>query len=481
VAAGFTGSSFFNMDALQFASDKEDEVEAKAVKEKELKYEEQQQHQPTISAPGAIPLSSSTTTTASPPSVIAKKTAPATPKGTLRVSAVTKKKDAAASAAATAAENGTSNGLSNIGSSDTPNESDVVVSEQDSVVKESVTTTDEKPAEMEAPAAFENADEAPDKVPDAQEGTPEVNDAVDEEAGWDDDGVDDIDVEDDNSIEQDTTPVPAEPEDDDREALERAWQQRQQELQIGGTAEEEQIAVQGPTPPLTEIPQQLDEEGNDQTGQTSSSFPQPMRMDHDDIPPDTTDREIAPSPPAMDGVPYETTPDSSPQHQQQAPESMAAVPQQQQQQQNYDELQHQFSEQLQRLEENHQTEQVSLQQNYEQQLNELQTQLQEMQHQQQQQSQNWNRAKEGHTLKVDALQRELDGTKELLEDKNVEQRRMQEHHLNQLRAMEKETMSKQSQVGQKGKELQELKVSRIITSTMYRTPSGWFCRCRDAL
>ncbi len=121
-------------------------------------------------------------------------------------------------------------------------------------------------------------------------------------------------------------------------------------------------------------------------------------------------------------------------------------------------LQQQFTDQLQRLEENYQVEQTARQEEYEKTLATLRHQLQQKEDQRAQEFQNREQRVEGSVKQVESLQRELRKVKELLGDKEKEDRRLQEAHLNQLRGMEKELFKKEDVINSLQKTIRELEV-----------------------
>jgi hypothetical protein len=122
-------------------------------------------------------------------------------------------------------------------------------------------------------------------------------------------------------------------------------------------------------------------------------------------------------------------------------------------------MQQQFTDQLQRLEENHQAEQAARQAEFEQTLADLRQQLRDKEEQLQEQSMNWNSIQEGSSKETATLQNELYKAKELLADKEREDRRLQEAHLKQLRDMEKEVFKKDDMASGLKKTIKELEVS----------------------
>jgi hypothetical protein len=135
----------------------------------------------------------------------------------------------------------------------------------------------------------------------------------------------------------------------------------------------------------------------------------------------------------------------------------------------------QFSKQLKRLEENHQAEravmeqelQGHIQQALEKQRQEMAGQSQKTQHQLQHDMERqfdekrgeWNRQKEGYTLRLDSLTRERDGTQELLEESQKEKRRMQDDQLKELRNMEKQMNVMEAEKDKHAARVKELEVS----------------------
>lgn len=114
----------------------------------------------------------------------------------------------------------------------------------------------------------------------------------------------------------------------------------------------------------------------------------------------------------------------------------------------------QFSNQIQRLEENHEAEKVVLQQ----QMEAIKRQhLQEVEELQQQQT-TWNHKRENYRLQLDSLKRELEGTQQLLEENSKTEKKLQEAHLNQLRGMEKQINHKQDESKGYAGKVQELLV-----------------------
>lgn len=101
------------------------------------------------------------------------------------------------------------------------------------------------------------------------------------------------------------------------------------------------------------------------------------------------------------------------------------------------EIMEQFSSQLQRLEENHQIEQEQMRKQYEQHVQALQSQLQTMSNQRQQDQREAQRHAEAWKLQKTSLEHELEGTQELLQAKQKDERKLQDAHLKELRTMEK--------------------------------------------
>jgi len=293
-----------------------------------------------------------------------------------------------------------------------------------------------KPEPVPAPVVERKPEEPPKEEPDEEEDYVQINDA--EEQG------------DDN-----------EEGEDDKEALERAWKERQEQKkrdkEMAQAAAAPEIILQQQQPVQETGPDKVSEEegDNDEDGEVDGGFggedgwsddignvdtedsaeeeekpvevtppatqpvsvPQPVRMDHDD-----SKKEAS----ASEGSNADKTQSTT--SQEPAP-SPSVIP---------DHVLNQFSEQLKRLEENHAAEKQATQVRYEQEMQGLKQELVQAQQGLRQEKVDAKRAKEGQSLKLDALKRELTGTQELLQDKEKEFKRLQQQHLKQLRDMEKQ-------------------------------------------
>ncbi|KAL3907460.1 MAG: hypothetical protein SGILL_008867 [Bacillariaceae sp.] len=194
-------------------------------------------------------------------------------------------------------------------------------------------------------------------------------------------------------------------------------------------------------PSAPTISSQEDEENAPKLPQAvMADVPAPIRMDHDDgdnnggnrtdVPPSTSRGINAPSaPPTISSSPR----NGQDTHVSDGGADTAAVRQ---------EMQQQFANQIQRLEENHQAEQAARQAEYEQAMANFQQQLQDKEQALERQTHSLNEMMNGSSAETATLQRELHQAKELLADKHQEDRRLQEAHLHQLREMEKEVFKK---------------------------------------
>jgi DNA anti-recombination protein RmuC len=147
-----------------------------------------------------------------------------------------------------------------------------------------------------------------------------------------------------------------------------------------------------------------------------------------------------------------------------------AVPEQQQTQ-----MLEQFSKQLKRLEENHQAERATMEQELQGQISRAldkqrqelaaQTQAsqekiqQEMTQELDEQRYEWKRQKENYILQLDSLTRERDGTQELLDTSQKEKTRMYNGQLKELRQMEKKMNVMEAEKDKHELRVKELEVS----------------------
>jgi len=118
---------------------------------------------------------------------------------------------------------------------------------------------------------------------------------------------------------------------------------------------------------------------------------------------------------------------------------------------NEDLIKEQFMAQLSRLEHNHESEQQQLQRQYEQKLQALELELRQSQAEHARKEEAWR-------LQRDSLKHELEGTEELLTAKKNDERKLQNAHLKELRAMEKQFNSKEKAEESLQSELNEREV-----------------------
>lgn len=128
----------------------------------------------------------------------------------------------------------------------------------------------------------------------------------------------------------------------------------------------------------------------------------------------------------------------------------------------------QFSSQLKRLEDNHQMDMKVLQEQHQQELQELTTQLQRLQQDLNHVQGEKNRQKESLTLQLNSLKHELEGTQQLLQAKGKDDRKLQDSHLKQLRAMEKEMNRKEEENVELKQELKQKEVRNIFDVSVRR-------------
>lgn len=139
-------------------------------------------------------------------------------------------------------------------------------------------------------------------------------------------------------------------------------------------------------------------------------------------------------------------------------------------------MQKHFSDQLQRLEQNHQSEQALLQKEFERAMADITQQLQQRDSYIQKQETERRREEEEQQKQIAKLQSELKKAKEFLLDKEREDRRLQEAHLQQLRDMEKQMNRKEDtshgleqQMHELQKSLEESKSELKISQDEYAT------------
>jgi hypothetical protein len=185
-----------------------------------------------------------------------------------------------------------------------------------------------------------------------------------------------------------------------------------------------------------------------------TEVPQAVKMDHDD------DNDDPPTNPQDDSANAVTTFRTAHLHSENS--SAVSVANNQAAAELRNQLQQQFTDQLQRLEENNQAEQAARQAEYKQALENLQKQLQEREQQLQQLSLQSNRQQGEVSKQIDSLQRELRKAKELLADKEREDRRLQEAHLKQLRDMEKQLFKGEDTSKDLHNTIRELEVRKVI-------------------
>ena len=122
-------------------------------------------------------------------------------------------------------------------------------------------------------------------------------------------------------------------------------------------------------------------------------------------------------------------------------------------------LQHQFSEQLQRLEEHHRQETETTNAQHEASLAHWQQQLQDREVLMESQSQKAESDEMNSQQMLSKVSSELIQARELIADKVKEERKMQETHLNQLRGMEKQCNKKEDASNDRGQRIENLEVS----------------------
>ena len=338
-----------------------------------------------------------------------------------------------------------------------------------------------------------------------------------EDSGWNDD-IDDIGDLDDQMVPNDADPkAPSQGEDgkttttaehddspgpsasqvvgqDDQAALEREWhdylvrQQQQQQDQSQDNAKTEPVLLEQESPIEKEVhPKDNDSSHmsqvveDDQAKATAAPTTILMELDRNLSPPPTITSTTA----APNGNEHSTTlldsskhlppasrmerEDADDQQKLTAPSGSVMDPNLSKDQPIPDYILEQFSKQLERLELNHQAELQAREDQFRQELlratqtaqEHAQQNLQrQLLSQKEESTREWNRQKEGYTLKIDSLERELQGTKQLLEERDKEKMKMQDVQLKELRKMERQMNSIEAEKQEQIKQVQQLQVCR---------------------